>query len=70
MSTHDRLRPVNLRIDGRRYPTLWPDGYVVRFRDGRGVVLGPDDRVVARDGDDIDSLDIGYCPTGREFVFG
>jgi hypothetical protein len=65
-----RKRMVTVAVSGRRYPTRWPDGYVVRFRDGRGVVLGPDDRVVARDGDEIDSLGIGYCPTGREFVFG
>jgi hypothetical protein len=65
-----RKRMVTVTVRGRRYPTSWPDGYVVRFRGGNGAVVAPDGRVVARDRDDIDSLGLGYCPTGREFVFG
>ncbi len=64
-----RKRQVWVELGGRRYPATWPDGYLVRFGRGPAVVLGPDGHIVARDGDDIDRLGLGYCPTGREFVF-
>ena len=44
------------------YSTTWPDGYVVDFSRGRAHVLGPDGKVVAREGDRLRDLDIGWCP--------
>lgn len=49
-------------------PTRWPDGYGVRFRDGTFVVLGPDGKVVAREGDMVREPsrpgDLDPCWTG------
>lgn len=68
MEEHAKPR-VWVELGGRRYPAGWPDGFVVRFGDGRAEIIGPDGKVVARDGDDIDTIGLGYCPTGTSFGF-
>jgi hypothetical protein len=60
---------VWLERDGRRYETTWPDGYTVTFG-ARTVVRDPDGQVVARVGDRLRDIDLGYCPTNEAIHFG
>jgi hypothetical protein len=56
---------VWLQQGGQRISTFWPDGYVVRFRKGRGTVIGPDGAVAAREGQRLrDAAKQDYCPSG------
>jgi hypothetical protein len=73
--------PAILRIDRHRKPmvfievgrhhfrTTWPAGYTVRFGHGRAAVVGPDGRIVAHDGDDIDKAELAYCFSGTVVGF-
>jgi len=54
--------------DGRRHPTTWPDGYVVRFGE-QIVVLDPDGRVVAREGERLRDIKLPYCPSNGSVHF-
>jgi hypothetical protein len=56
---------VWLQQGSQRIDTFWPDGYVVRFRDGRGTVIGPDGTVAAREGQRLrDAAKQDYCASG------
>lgn len=59
----DKADPELVWFQGRgeRYKALWPDGYTVTFR-ARAVVKDPVGRVVAREGDRLRDITLGYCP--------
>ncbi len=61
---------VWLELGGERIDTFWPDGYVVRFGNGRAVVVGPDGTVAAREGQRLrDAAKQDYCPGGGGVTF-
>lgn len=60
---------VWFRFDRKRYEATWPDGYTVRFRDGRAAVIGADGTIVARAGDRLQDVDLPWCPSGRSISF-
>ena len=59
---------VWFRLGRDRYEAKWPDGYTVRFGEGPAAVLGPDGSIVARAGDRLRDVAMGWCPTGRSIT--
>ena len=59
---------VWFRLGRDRYEAKWPDGYTVRFGDADAAVLGPDGSIVARAGDRLRDVAIGWCATGRSIT--
>lgn len=67
----DRSDPDLVWFMGRegRYSASWPDGFAVRFGQ-RAVVLDPEGRVVAREGERLRDLAIEpFCTSSRSVMF-
>jgi hypothetical protein len=66
--THADGAMVFINVEtGRPVDLVWPRGFGARLIDGRAQLFGPDGRVIASEGDVLDSLGGGLGVAGEAF---